>query len=170
MIIVITGNGKGKTTSSIGQIVRALGHNQKVCLVQLFKGENFYGEQKILNKLEGLDFFSFAKKHPFCFKEITKEQVIKECSDALQKLNKIAENNKYDLIVLEEFNIALRDGYIQEDSLINIIKELNKNTNVMITGRGASDKLVELADLVSEVKEIKHPYNKGIPAQEGIEY
>ena len=56
MIIVITGNGKGKTTSSIGQIVRALGHNQKVCLVQLFKGEDFYGEQKILTKLEGLDF------------------------------------------------------------------------------------------------------------------
>ena len=161
MIIVITGNGKGKTTSSIGQIIRALGHNQKVCLIQLFKGENFYGEQKILTKLEGLAFFSFAKKHPFCFKDITKEQTIIECQQAIDKLKEIMNNNKYNLIVLEEFNIAIRDNFVEEDILLNTIKELNK---------GASQKLIELADLVSEVKEIKHPYNKGVPAQEGIEF
>ncbi len=170
MILLVTGNGKGKTTSSVGQIIRALGHEQKVCLVQLFKGEDFYGEQKILTKLEGLDFFSFAKKHPFCFKDVNKEQVVKECKDAINKLKEIATNNKYSLIVLEEFNIAIRDGYIQEDILIDVIKELNKKSNVMITGRGANQKLIDLADLVSEVKEIKHPYNKGVPAQEGIEY
>ena len=170
MILVITGNGKGKTTSSIGQIIRALGHNQKVCLVQLFKGESFYGEQNILTKLEGLDFFSFAKKHPFCFKDITTEQAVKECRQATDKLKEIINDNKYNLIVLEEFNIALRDNFIEEDLLIDIIKQLNKNSNVVVTGRGASQKLIELADLVSEVKEIKHPYNKGVPAQEGIEY
>ena len=170
MIIVITGNGKGKTTSSIGQIIRALGHNQKVCLIQLFKGENFYGEQKILTKLEGLAFFSFAKKHPFCFKDITKEQTIIECQQAIDKLKEIMNNNKYNLIVLEEFNIAIRDNFVEEDILLNTIKELNKKSNVVITGRGASQKLIELADLVSEVKEIKHPYNKGVPAQEGIEF
>ena len=157
MIIVITGNGKGKTTSSIGQIVRALGHNQKVCLVQLFKGEDFYGEQKILTKLEGLDFFSFAKKHPFCFKDITKEQTVSECKQATDKLKEIINNNKYNLIVLEEFNIAIRDNFIEK-------------SNVVVTGRGASQKLIDVADLVSEVKEIKHPYNKGVPAQEGIEF
>jgi len=170
MILVITGNGKGKTTSSMGQIIRALGHNQKVCLVQLFKGENFYGEQKILTKLEGLDFFSFATKHPFCFKDISKEQVVKECEQAVNKLKEIIKDNKYNLIVLEEFNIALRDKFIKEDLLLTIIKELNTKANVVITGRGASNKLIELADLVSEVKEIKHPFNKGIPAQEGIEF
>ncbi len=170
MILVITGNGKGKTTSAIGQIVRALGHNQKVCLVQLFKGEDFFGEQKILAKFDGLDFFSFAPKHPFCFKDVGRQQVVNECGQALQKLNEIAENNKYNLIVLEEFNIAVRDGYIDEDLLMGVIKKLNEKANVMITGRGASQKLTELADLVSEVKEIKHPYNKGIPAQAGIEY
>ena len=74
------------------------------------------------------------------------------------------------MIVLEEFNIAIRDGYIEEDILISIVKELNKKANVMITGRGASEKLIEIADLVSEVKEVKHPYNLGIQAQEGIEY
>ena len=170
MIIVITGNGKGKTTSSIGQIVRALGHNQKVCLVQLFKGEDFYGEQKILTKLKGLDFFSFAKKHPFCFKNITKEQIVEECKQAINKLKEIIKDNNYNLIVLEEFNIAIRDKFVEETLLIDIINQLNKKSNVVITGRGASSKLIEVADLVSEIKEVKHPYNKGIPAQEGIEY
>ena len=170
MILLITGKGKGKTTSAIGQIVRALGHNQKVCLIQLFKGESFYGEQNILTKLENLDFFSFAKQHPFCFKEVSKEQVIKECEQSLNKLKEISQNNKYNLIVLEEFNIALRDNFIDETFFINTVKKLNDNSNVVITGRGASQKLIDVADLVSEIKEIKHPYTKGVLAQEGIEY
>ena len=166
----MTGNGKGKTTSSIGQIIRALGHNQKVCLVQLFKDEDFYGEQKILTKIEGLDFFSFAKRHPFCFRNVSKEQIIKECEQAIKKLKEIVNNNKYNLIDLEEFNIATRDLFIKEDILLDVIKELNKKSNIVVTGRGASEKLIKLADLVSEVKEIKHPYNKGVPAQVGIEF
>ena len=170
MILLITGKGKGKTTSAIGQIVRALGHNQKVCLIQLFKGESFYGEQNILTKLENLDFFPFATKHPFCFKEVSKEQVIKECEQSLNKLTEISQNNKYNLIVLEEFNIALRDNFINETFFINTVKKLNENSNVVITGRGASQKLIDVADLVSEIKEIKHPYTKGVLAQEGIEY
>lgn len=170
MILLITGNGKGKTTSAIGQIVRALGHNQKVCLIQLFKGESFYGEQNILTKLDNLDFFPFAKKHPFCFKEVSKEQVIKECKQSLNKLKEISQDNKYNLIVLEEFNIAIRDNFIDETFFINIVKKLNKNCNVVITGRGANQKLIDVADLVSEIKEIKHPYTKGVLAQEGIEY
>jgi cob(I)alamin adenosyltransferase len=170
MIIVITGNGKGKTTSSIGQIIRALGHNQKVCLIQLFKGESFYGEQNILTKLEGLDFFSFAKEHPFCFKEISKEQTTEKCNDAINKIKEIINNNPYDLIVLEEFNIAVRDGFIENSTLIDIAKKLSEKSTVVITGRGATESLIETADLVSEVKEMKHPFNKGIQAQKGIEF
>ena len=74
------------------------------------------------------------------------------------------------MIVLEEFNIAIRDNFIEEELLMDIIKRLNEKSNVVVTGRGASQKLIDVADLVSEVKEIKHPYNKGIPAQEGIEF
>ncbi len=170
MIIVLTGNGKGKTTSSIGQIVRALGHKQKVCLIQLFKGEDFYGEQKILAKLEGLDFFSYAKKHPFCFKDVSKQDARHECYIALSKIEEILKNNFYDLIVLEEFNIAVRDGFIEDQTLIETVKKLAQKSTVMITGRGASKELIETADLVSEVLEIKHPYSKGIQAKEGIEF
>ena len=71
---------------------------------------------------------------------------------------------------LEEFNIAIRDNFVEEDLLIDIIKQLNGKSNVVVTGRGASKKIIDVADLVSEVKEIKHPYNKGVPAQEGIEF
>lgn len=170
MILVITGNGKGKTTSSIGQIIRALGHNQKVCLIQLFKGESFYGEQNILAKLEGLDFFSFAKKHPFCFKDISKHDAKQDCFVAVSKIEEIIKNNIYDLIVLEEFNIAVRDGFIENSTLIDLAKKLSEKSTVMITGRNASQELIEIADLVSEVMEIKHPYNKGIQAQKGIEF
>ncbi|MEA5000661.1 MAG: cob(I)yrinic acid a,c-diamide adenosyltransferase [Endomicrobiaceae bacterium] len=170
MIIVLTGNGKGKTTSSIGQIVRALGHNQKVCLIQLFKGENFYGEQKILSSLDNLDFFSYAKKHPFCCKDVTKEQISSECERALDKIKKIIADNKYDLIVLEEFNIAVRDGYINISSLLEAAKKLSEKSTVFITGRQAHEDLIAAADLVSEVKEIKHPYNEGVSAKEGIEF
>jgi len=170
MIIVLTGNGKGKTTSSIGQIIRALGHNQKVCLIQLFKGESFYGEQNILTKLVGVDFFSFAKKHPFCFKDISKQDAKQDCFDAVNKIEEIIKNNIYDLVVLEEFNIAVRDGFIENSTLIDLAKKLSKKSTVMITGRGASKELIETADLVSEVLEIKHPFNKGIQAQKGIEF
>ena len=170
MIIVITGNGKGKTTSSIGQIIRALGHNQKVCLIQLFKGENFYGEQNILTGLKNLDFFSFAKKHPFCFKEVSKHDARQECFIAVNKIEEIIKNNIYDLIVLEEFNIAVRDGFIENEVLIDLAKRLSQKSTVMITGRSASKELINTADLVSEVTEIKHPYAKGVAAKEGIEF
>ena len=142
MIIVNTGNGKGKTTSAMGQIVRSLGQGFKVCLIQLFKGESFYGEQKILEKMDNLDFFSFAKEHPFCIKGITLEQAAKECEPALEKLKEFAESpKKYDLIVLDEFNIALRDNFIDKDEFLKVFKKLAEKSDILITGRGAPDEL-----------------------------
>jgi cob(I)alamin adenosyltransferase len=171
MIIVNTGDGKGKTTASIGQIIRSLGHGFKVCLIQLFKGETFYGEQKILTGLDGLDFFSYSKEHPFCIKSVTLEEAADKCKPAIEKIKEIIDSpKKYDLIVLEEFNIALRDGFIDKDEFINLVKALSKNCDVVITGRGAPEELIEIADLVTEMKEIKHPCNKGTQAKKGIEF
>ncbi len=171
MIILNTGNGKGKTTSAIGQIIRSLGHGFRVCLIQLFKGESFYGEQKILVKLGNLDFFSFAKEHPYCIRSVSLDKVVSQCRFALEKLKDLSNvPEKYDLIVLEEFNVALRDKFIDEDEFIDIIKRLSQKSNVIVTGRGAPQLLIDIADLVTEMKEIKHPYKKGVQAQRGMEY
>ncbi|GHT43558.1 cob(I)alamin adenosyltransferase [Endomicrobiia bacterium] len=171
MIIINTGNGKGKTTAAMGQILRSLGHGFKVCLIQLFKSESFYGEQKILTKLDNLDFFSFAKKHPYCVKGISPKEVRTQCAVAMRKIKEIADNNKkYDLIVLEEFTIALRDKFIDENEFITFVKQLSKESDIIVTGRSASWALIDAADLVTEMNEIKHPYNKGIQSKKGIEY
>jgi cob(I)alamin adenosyltransferase len=171
MIILNTGNGKGKTTSAIGQIIRSLGHGFRVCLIQLFKDERFYGEQKILVKLDNLDFFSFVKKHPYFVKSVSLDKVVSQCRFAVEKLKQFADvPKKYDLIVLEEFNVALRDKFIDENEFIDIIKRLSRKSNVVVTGRDAPQSLIDIADLVTEMKEIKHPYKKGVQLQRGIEY
>ena len=171
MIIVNTGNGKGKTTAAIGQIIRALGQGFNVCLIQLFKGESFYGEQKILTGLKGLDFFSYAKEHPFCIEGITMGQTKESCSPAFAKLSEIANSyKKYDFVVLEEFNIAMRDGFINITETINLIKQLSEKSTVIVTGRSAPQELIDIADIVTEMKEVKHSYNKGVKAQKGIEF
>ncbi|MCA6071882.1 MAG: cob(I)yrinic acid a,c-diamide adenosyltransferase [Endomicrobium sp.] len=171
MIIINTGNGKGKTTAAIGQIVRSLGQGFKVCLIQLFKGEKFYGEQKILMQLSNLDFFAFAKEHPCCVKNISFEKAVEECCLAMDKLKEIVSStNRYDLIILEEFNIALRDKFIDEGEFIALVKCLSQKSDVIITGRSAPQSLINIANLVTEMKEIKHQYNEGTRDQKGIEY
>jgi cob(I)alamin adenosyltransferase len=171
VIIINTGNGKGKTTAAMGQILRCLGHGFKVCLIQLFKGENFYGEQKILTKLSNVDFFSFARQHPYCAKGISFKEMTVQCALAMKKIKEIADDDKkYDLVVLEEFNIALRDKFIDENEFIGLVKQLSKESDVIITGRQAPLALIDMADLVTEMKEIKHPYSKGIQYKKGIEY
>jgi cob(I)alamin adenosyltransferase len=171
MIIVNTGNGKGKTTAAIGQIIRSLGHGFKVCLIQLFKGEEFYGEQKILSGLDNLDFFSFAKKHPYLFKSVKVEDTKVGCCLAMDKVKLLSTSSKkYDLIVLEEFNIALRDKLIDEKEFLALLKQLSQKLDIIVTGRCAPQSLLDVADIVTEMKEIKHCYNEGTRAYKGIEY
>ena len=171
MILVNTGNGKGKTTAAVGQIIRSLGRGWKVCLIQLFKGKEFYGEQKILKGLKGLDFYGFAPKHPGCFPGVSKASLVSDCDKALEQFEKaLASKKKYGLIVLEEFNIAVRDGLLKVEPLLELLKNKPSYINVLITGRGAPKALLELADCVTEMKEVKHHFHKGILAKKGIEF
>ena len=171
MICVLTGNGKGKTTSAMGQILRALGRKQNVCLIQLFKDADFYGEQKILVTLKHIDFYAFAPRHPYCVKEVPMKRVKKQCGQALACFEKIVNGKKkYGLIVLEEFNIALREKLIDFKDLHLLLEQCDPTANVVITGRGAPQELISYADLVTEMKEIKHPYALGVPAREGWEF
>ncbi len=171
MIIVNTGNGKGKTTAAIGQIIRSLGRGWNVCLIQLFKGKEFYGEQKVLCGLKNLHFYSFAPRHPGCFHDASPEKVKEECRAAVAAAYKLIKGKKKcHLFVLEEFNIAVRDGFLTVNELLELVKKVNDKSDVIVTGRGAPEKLLEAADLVTEMKEIKHPFSKGITARKGIEY
>ena len=169
--MINTGNGKGKTTAAIGQIIRSLGRGWRVCLIQLFKGKEFYGEQKVLKNLKNFEFYSFAPKHPGCFKGISRAGLKTDCTKALDKLKwALNSKKKFNLIVLDEFNIAARDGFLKVKPLVEVLKNVDSNTNILITGRNAHKDLLKIADLVTEMKEVKHPFNKGLKAQKGLEF
>jgi len=172
MLILNIGDGKGKTTASVGQIIRSLGHGFKVCFIQLFKDNDYYGEQNILLGLENLDFFSFVKKHPCYLYNVSSERLANLCGSAMDKLRELTciNSKKYDLIVLDEFNVALRDKLINEDEFVALIKNLSQKSDIVVTGRGATKALIDIADLVTEMKEVKHPYKNGVQARKGIEY
>ena len=171
LIQIYTGAGKGKSTAAIGQAVRAAGHGFKVSLVSFFKDpEAFgYGEYKSLEKL-GIKAFHFAKKHPYFYKELNPDDVCKECSQGLEFIKELFRDPSWDMLVLDEINIAVRDGFLKEEEVLSLLEKKPEKLELILTGRGAPEKIIEKADLVSEVKEVKHPYSQGIKSREGIEY
>jgi len=171
LIQVYTGDGKGKTTAAIGQAVRAAGHGFKVGLVSFFKEpEAFgYGEHKSLGKL-GIKTFLFAKKHPYFYKGLNPDDVRQECSRGLEFIKELFQDPSWDMLILDEINIAVRDGFLKEEEVLSLLEAKPENLELVLTGRGVTEKIVEKADLVSEVKEVKHPYSHGIESREGVEY
>jgi cob(I)alamin adenosyltransferase len=171
LIQVYTGAGKGKTTAAIGQAVRAAGHGFKVGLVSFFKDpEAFgYGEYKSLEKL-GIKTFLFAKKHPHFYKELNPEDVCQECTRGLEFIKELFRDPSWDMLVLDEIDIALRDGFLKEEEVLSLLEIKPKKLELVLTGRGVTGKIIEKADLVSEVREAKHPYSQGIKSRKGIEY
>ncbi|MFO7995710.1 MAG: cob(I)yrinic acid a,c-diamide adenosyltransferase [Dehalococcoidia bacterium] len=171
LIQVYTGDGKGKSTAAIGQAVRAAGHGLKVGLVSFFKDpEAFgYGEYKSLGQL-GMKTFLFARKHPHFYKELNPDDVCRECSSGLEFTKELLQDPSWDMLVLDEINIAVRDGFLKEEEVLSLLEAKPEKLELVLTGRGATEKIVEKADLVSEVREVKHPYSQGIKSREGIEY
>lgn len=171
LIQVYTGDGKGKTTASIGLAVRAKGQGLKVCFIYFHKEPRRwrYGEYNILKKL-GIDIFGFAKKHPHFYKNIKNEDVRKECLKGLRFIKKIYQEKKYDLLILDEVLISLRDGYIKEEEILEILDSKPENLELVLTGRYITKEIIRKADYVSEIKKIKHPFDKGIEGRKGIEY
>jgi cob(I)alamin adenosyltransferase len=170
LIEVYTGDGKGKTTAVIGLACRATGHNLKVCFIYFHKNPERwgYGEFKILEKI-GVDIFGFAKEHPH-FDKVEKEKLREECLKGIEFIKKIYKEKKYDVIICDEILISLRDGFLNEEEIIKIMEEKPENIELVLTGRYITEKIIEKADLVSEIKKIKHPYDKGIKSREGIEF
>lgn len=166
-IHIYTGNGKGKTTAALGLSLRAVGAGKKVFFAQFVKGEA-YSEVKAIQKyLPDITIKQYGLK---CFiYEKPSQTDIDTAREGLKEVSKIILSGKYDVIVLDEANIAIYYNLFTDDELINIIKQKPDETEIIITGRYATDKLIESADLVTEMKEIKHYYNQGVQARKGIE-
>lgn len=171
LIHIYTGDGKGKTTSAVGLGVRALGHNLKVCYTYFHKQPDKYGytEIKNLEKL-GATIYGFAKGHPFCDSSILAKNLIEEAPIGLSFLKDLIQQEQFDLLILDEIIISVRDGYLPEEQLLDFILSKPKNLELVMTGRGATPSMIALADYVSNITKVKHPYDRRITSREGIEY
>ncbi|MFH1259254.1 MAG: cob(I)yrinic acid a,c-diamide adenosyltransferase [Elusimicrobiota bacterium] len=172
LVQVYTGNGKGKTTAAVGSAIRALGQGLRVCFVQFFKNDKkfSYGEQKIFSQLKNLEFHCFSPHHPRLEKMVDDAEIRQGCRQGMEFIKNIFLRNNFDLLIIDELNIALRDGFLSPETVIGLLKNKPAKMEVIITGRGASKELMEYADLVTEMLPVKHPYDKGIPCRKGIEY
>jgi cob(I)alamin adenosyltransferase len=167
-IQVYTGNGKGKTTAAFGLALRAVGAGKKVYFAQFVKGK-IYSEIKAIRKyVPDITIKQFGRGC-FIVKEPTSED-IRTARKGLEAVAEIIGSRKYDLIVLDEATIAIYYELFSVDELIGVLLRKPEETEVIITGRYAPGKLVDFADLVTEMKEVKHYYTKGIQARKGIEY
>ncbi|MGV8091221.1 MAG: cob(I)yrinic acid a,c-diamide adenosyltransferase [Mangrovibacterium sp.] len=167
-IQVYTGNGKGKTTAAFGLALRAVGAGKKVYFAQFVKGK-IYSEIKAIRKyVPDMTIKQFGRGC-FIVKKPTSED-IRAARKGLEAVTKIIESREYDLIVLDEATIAIYYELFSVDELIGVLLRKPEETEVIITGRYAPGELVDFADLVTEMKEVKHYYAKGIQARKGIEY
>lgn len=171
LIQIYTGDGKGKTTAAVGLACRARGQGLKVCYIYFHKDPEKWGcgELKVLEKL-GVTVKGFAKKHPHFNKKVTPKDVRKEYLEGLKFIKKVYKENKYDILILDEINISLRDGFLKEEEALDILNFKPEKLELILTGRGATKKIIKKADLASEIKKIKHPYDSGMKGRKGIEY
>ena len=171
LLIVFTGNGKGKTTAALGMALRTIGHGHKVAIIQFIKGGWTTGEEKALKDLSSkISWHSLGEGFTWETQDrIRDEELVQE---AWQLAKKYIQNESYKLIILDEINIATKLGYLAPEEIITFLKSLNNRKNhIVLTGRGASDSIINYADLVTEMKLIKHPFKEqGIKAQKCIEF
>lgn len=170
-IVVLTGNGKGKTTSALGMAVRAIGQGVKVIMLQFLKGTWKYGELETAERLApdltirplGEGFVHVDPKNPDPKDVACAERAWEICKETLA-------SGEYGMVIFDELNTTISYGLLPVDEVIAALEQRPPAVHVVVTGRDAHPKMVELADLVTEMREIKHPYRSGITARKGIEY
>lgn len=185
---VYTGNGKGKTTAAVGAAIRAAGAGMRVYMMQFMKGKA-YSEQEILRSLPDIELcttgkpFFVAKTGMMTEKlraELGDEVVVFEegqppadyvalLADGFEKARQAACSGRYDMVILDEINMAVFFGLVELEAVVRLIRQRAPHTELILTGRGAADEIIALADLVTEMREIKHYYTQGVQARTGIE-
>jgi len=172
LIIVHTGNGKGKTTAALGLAIRAWGDELRVLILQFIKGGWKYGEIETIKRLGEIDGRIELRRLGKGFQRNTddKAEHIAAAQEALKEAGEAFESGNYDLIILDEINYAVKFELITVEDVKALLAKRPAELHVVLTGRDAKEEIINLADLVTEMKLIKHPYQKGIKAQKGIEF
>ncbi len=170
LIIVHTGNGKGKTTAALGMVLRSLGHGYRVAIVQFIKGAWEPAEKAVLSRWEDqLEFYAMGEG--FTWETQDRERDIQKAEQAWEKGLGFIRNPDFKLVLLDEINVALKLGYLDVEKVLAGLEQKPEDSHVILTGRGAPTALIDKADLVTEMTPIKHPFrDQGIKAQPGIEF
>ena len=169
LVQVFTGNGKGKTTAALGTVLRALGHGLRVYIGFFMKGNYDYGEYSTLSRLPNIDVSSYGTSR-FTDPANIKPEEIEQARLALAAARQALLGRNYDLVVLDEVNVALGFGLVELDEVVKLIEDKPPEVELILTGRYADDRIIEMADLVTEMVNVKHPFDKGVKARKGIEY
>jgi cob(I)alamin adenosyltransferase len=172
LTIVYTGKGKGKTTAALGIALRATGYDKKICMIQFIKGSWHYGEMYSSKRLEPeFEMIAIGKGFVGIIDDKSpKDEHERVAAEAIKISTEKIQSGKYDIVILDEINYAINLGLIKIEDVINLIKSKPPRLDLILTGNYAKDKIIELADLVTEMKEIKHPFQRGIKAKKGIDF
>jgi cob(I)alamin adenosyltransferase len=168
-IQVYTGDGKGKTTAALGQALRACGHGLKVLMIQFMKGSKNYGEVMISNEVPGLTLIQSGLP-TFVEKGNPSDEDLRLAKEGMEMAAKAVNQASCDILILDEINVAVDYGLVEARKVLDLIKRRPPGMEIILTGRYAPTEFTEIADLVTEMKEIKHHYMSGLPMREGIEY
>jgi cob(I)alamin adenosyltransferase len=169
LVQVYTGDGKGKTSAAFGLALRAIGRGLKVYVIQFIKGGFDYGELHIVDNLPDFKIAAFGRGK-FITDVSPSGEDAKLAQEALKLANKVVKEGEYDIVILDEVNVALNMKLIKINEVLKLIKIKPKHVELILTGRNAPPRLIEVADLVTEMREVKHPYTKGVQPRKGIEY
>lgn len=167
VIVVNTGNGKGKSSAAFGMAARALGHGMRIGVVQFIKGSHSTGEEAFFRRFPEVSYHVMGEG--FTWETQDRERDIASAAKAWEQAVAFLTDPAFDLIVLDEINIALKLGYLDLHQVLDALRARPHMQHVVLTGRGAPAELIEAADTVTEMREIKHAYHAGIQAQEGVE-
>ena len=172
LVIVYTGKGKGKTTAALGMALRAVGHDRRICMIQFIKGSWHYGEMTSSKLLEPqFELVAVGKGFVGILDDKSpREEHVKIAQEAVQISREKIQSKKYDIIILDEINYAVNLGLVEVNDVLDLIKIKPSTLHLVLTGNYARDEIINVADLVTEMKEVKHPFQVGIKAKKGIDY
>ena len=169
LIHIYTGDGKGKTSSALGLTVRARSRGKRIFFAQFFKERSMQGELSLLEQLGITTVVFDAIKSPFFHPDVDRNITRKETLSALKEISRAVATGDFDVIVLDEFLCLVSEGILTDEEAAGFLKNKPEASEIILTGRGATEKITSMADYVTFMKNVKHPYDKGIRARKGIE-